>query len=171
VDDGTGPELAVIGILALSLGLPVASTLEGELLVNEDRLEGGQPGVVHAVVDVGGTDGAEAREVHLSIDGPGSDEQIVERRSELPSSGSRLVTLAWTPAQAGNHTLQAEAVVGGERHVIGEERTVFISPASSSSSSGSSAGVLPHTAPGTVQWAIAFGILFFFARAGLDRQR
>jgi hypothetical protein len=168
---GRGPELAVIGILALSLGLPVASALEGELLVNEDRLERGQPGVVHAVVDVGGTDGAEAWEVHLSIDGPGSDEQIVEQRNALPSSGSRLVTLAWTPAQAGNHTLQAAAVVGGDRHVIDNGRTVWVSPGRSSSSSGPSAGVLPHTAPGTVQWAIAFGILFFFARAGLDRQR
>jgi hypothetical protein len=67
--------------------------------------------------------------------------------------------------------LQAAAVVGGDRHVIGEERTVFVSPGRSSSSSGPGAGVLPHTAPGTVQWAIAFGILFFFARAGLDRQR
>lgn len=165
---GKGPALAVAGLLTFSLALSasVASAGGSKLLVNEDSIQQNRPGVVHAVVDLRDTD-ADASEIHLRIEGPGSSERIVERHPGLGGSGPHLVTIPWTPLHAGNHALQTEVLVGEERRELAE-RTVFVTPAGSGPEA--TGGVLPHTAPGTVQWAIAFGFLFFVTRASLGRR-
>lgn len=165
---GRGPRIAVAALLAFSLAssLVAADDHGGRLLVNEERLEQNKPSVVHAVVDLPPSWVLGVVEVHIEVQGPGTNEELVERRTGVEGGGTELVTVPWTPSQAGNHTLNAEVLLGDERRVI-EERTVFVEPPSTSRDA--SAGVIPHTAPGTVQWAIAFGVLFFVTRASLER--
>jgi hypothetical protein len=157
-----------LAILATSLAAasPAVDASDDQLLVNEAKLEQGRPGVVHVVVDTPPGAGGDALTIHLTVEGPGSRDEVhvTEQRRSVDD---QLVTVPWTPTQTGNHTLRAEIDLGDRTRLV-EERTVFVPAASSSADS--SAGVLPHSAPGTVQWAIAFGILFFVTRASLGHR-
>lgn len=165
---GRGQMQAGIALLALCL-VVLSSSVQGaqeRLLVNEERLEQGQPSMVHVVIDP--PPGAEQAELAtwVTVQGPGSSHTL-EPATDVRDGGSQLVTMPWTPSQAGNHTLQAHLELGGHEQVLAEER-VLVPPASSSEAEAS--GWVPSTAPGTVQWAIAFGLLFVFTRASLERR-
>lgn len=154
----TSLALAAVVLSGTALGL------QGRLLVDESDYRVGKADVIHVVVDPPAGVDADTIEVTVTVEGPSGVREITET-IEPGGKGPQLVTLPWTPRQAGEHVLVAESQVG-ELHVAQEE-TVHVSQAPSASSR--SDGWTPETAPGTVQWAIAFGVLFFFARAGLTR--
>lgn len=156
-----------VGLAILALTLGVGSSLAagelGELLVNEDRLHQGQPNVVHVSVDTPRDEQPlNVRVTIEGIDGAGT----VEQSRTVPAGGDELVTVTWTPKRAGPYTIEARTYAGGDL-LDADVRSVEVAP---SPAPAGDQGVVPHTAPGTVQWAIAFGVLFFVARAGLGHR-
>jgi len=161
---GRGRAVAGLGLLLAGLVLlSTAGTAADRLIVDEQELERGVPAVVHVVLDSPVDPPAGTVDVTVTVEGP---VQTRERAAthELSGPGEQLVTVTWTPDRVGEHALVAKANVSGTERVIGERNvTVTMGPSQAGSS-------LPDTAPGTVQWAIAFGILFFVARAGLHHR-
>lgn len=163
---GRSPVPVGLAILALTLGAgsSLAAGEMGELLVNEDRLHQGQPNVVHVSLETP----RDERPVNVRVAIEGIDgARTVEHSRTVPAGGSELVTVTWTPKRAGPYTIEAHTSVGGDLLDV-DVRSVEVAP--SPARAGDEGELLPHTAPGTVQWAIAFGVLFFVARAGLGHR-
>jgi hypothetical protein len=145
------------------LGIASAASAQQARLMTSQEPERGLPDVVHVAVRAPPEAAGDTMEVWLQVEGPA---EIRERQLEAPAAGpgtEQLVTVPWTPRERGEHELQAEVTVGGEV-LRSEDKTVQVG-----SGAAQPRGPLPESAPGTVQWAIAFGFLFFVARAGIDR--
>lgn len=157
-----------LGLLILLGTLAASSTIAAgdmaQLVVDEDGLYQGQTNVIHVAVDA--PRAKQTVDVHVTIErmhGTGT----VERAETVPAGDAQLVTVTWTPKRAGAYTLEARTYAQDALLDV-DQRTVEVGTLPATADAGDSG--LPATAPGTVQWAIAFGILFFVARAGLGRR-
>lgn len=150
-------------VLALGVGSSLAAGQMGEIIVAEDRLYQGQPNVVHVSVETPRDE--RPVNVHVTIEGIDGTSPVEETRT-VSAGEAELVTVPWTPKRAGSYTIEAHTYAGGSL-LDTDVRSVHVD---SMPSRAGDESLVPHTAPGTVQWAIAFGVLFFVARAGLEHR-
>lgn len=163
---GRGRTRAVLLLLGAVLVVSLAPATLADRMIVEDEHRQDLPSLLHIVVEPPAEATMEAQTVSVvvTVEGPAGERELATHPEIAEDAGKQLVTVSWTPEHVGEHTLRAEVELGEETRVL-EEREVYVS--SDPERSGSS---LPDTAPGTVQWAIAFGFLFFAARAGFGRR-
>lgn len=150
--------LMAASVLAVGAAPSIVQAGSDRFLVDEADLEAGEPALVHAVVR--GTPQGEAPvEIALTVEGPENVQQV-RRSTEVDGGGQRLISMAWTPDRPGQHTLSGEALVAGRAVDLGS-RTVQVA----SDPSGNGPHPLPQTAPGSIQWAIVFSILYAVTRS------
>lgn len=155
--------LAAVALLAVTPSLAAAG-VDDEIRVPEIGTRAGATSVFHVVVHPPEHFDRVGMEIVATIEGPGGEEEVVRHGQLLEGGDASLISLGWTPDRPGEHTLDAEVTVAGEVRDL-EPVTVDVAPPSPASAGSG----LPDTAPGTVQWAIAFGILFFVTRATVRR--